>query len=196
MAALSEAERAQVKAAHDKAIQQDPSLDQKMKAAQQAMEQARKSLHDAMIKLDPSVEPILGKMMPPKWGGKREGGPATPSSSAVPGLPAATNSPTNPAGWGHHEPPGIAKLSEDERQQLKVLHEKVKDDPAVMAARQAKDSATSPAAREAAEEALHQTMHDAMIKADPTVEAILLKLKPAGGGALPSSSPSATPMAQ
>ncbi len=84
MAKLSDEERAQVKAAHDKAIQHDPSLDEKMVTAHRAMmeamkaahlameeamkpahlatEEAEKSMHDAMIAADPSVEPILSKM--------------------------------------------------------------------------------------------------------------------------------------
>lgn len=196
MANLSEDERAQVKAAHDKAIQQNPALDQKMKAAQQAMEEARKSMHEAMIAVDPTVEPILAKMMPPKWGGKHEGGPGNANGQVRGVAPGSTNS----NGWqqaGHHEPPGMANLSETERQQLKSLHEQVKTDPSVIAARQAKQGATTPEARNAAEEALHQAMHDAMIKADPSVEAILSKLHPSGGnGGQPSASPSAIPMAQ
>jgi len=64
MGGLSPAEKAQVKAAHDKAIQQDPSLEQKMKDARQAMESARKEMHAAMIKADPAIAPILEKMHP------------------------------------------------------------------------------------------------------------------------------------
>lgn len=196
MANSSDAERAQVKAAHDKAIQQNPALDQKMKAAQQAMEEARKSMHDAMIAIDPTVEPILAKMMPPKWGGKHEGGSGNANGQVAGVAPGSTNS----NGWkqaGHHEPPGMANLSETERQQLKSLHEQVKNDPSVVAARQAKQGATTPEARNAAEEALHQAIHDAMIKADPSAEAILSKLDPPGGnGGQSSSSPSSTPMVQ
>lgn len=196
MANLSEAERAQVKAAHDKAIQQNPALDQKMKAAHQAMEEARKSMHEAMIAVDPTVESILAKMMPPKWGGKHDVGPGNANGQVRGVAPGSTNS----SGWqqaGHHEPPGMANLSETERQQLKSLHEQVKTDPSVIAARQAKQGATTPEARNAAEEALHQAMHDAMIKADPSVEAILSKLHPAGGNVgQPAASPSAIPMAQ
>ena len=203
MAVLSEAERAQVKAAHDRAIQQDPSLDQKMKAAQHAMEEARKSMHDAMIQADPTIEPILAKMMPPKWGGRHDGGPAGSKNPNPGACPSSTASPitppTNAVGWqqsGHHEPPGMAKLSETERQQLKSLHEQVKNDPAVVAAKQAKQNATTAEARDAAEEALHQAMHDAMIKADPSVEPILSKLHPSPPGQQPSPSASASPMVQ
>ena len=153
-------------------------------------------MHDAMIAIDPTVEPILAKMMPPKWGGKHEGGPGNANGQVGGVAPSSTNS----NGWqqaAHHEPPGMANLSETERQQLKSLHEQVKNDPSVVAARQAKQGATTPEARNAAEEALHQAIHDAMIKADPSAEAILSKLYPPGGnGGQSSSSPSSTPMVQ
>jgi Spy/CpxP family protein refolding chaperone len=200
MANLSNTDRAKVKAAHDKAIKQDPELDQKMKAAHQTMEEAKKSMHDAMIAVDPSVEPILAKMMPPKWAGKHEsgqGGPNSQRGAAAPSLSTNTNA------WQHlgrHEPAGMANLTESERQQLKSLHEQVKNDPAVIAAKQAKRSATNPEARHAAEESMHQVINDAIIKADPSVEAILEKLHPSGGtggggAGQPSASPSAMPMA-
>ena len=201
MVNLSDTERAQVKAAHDKAIQQDPALDQKMKAAHQAMEEAKKAMHDAMIAVDPTVEPILAKMMPPKRAGKHESGQGGPSSQSGVASPSSS---TNANGWQHlgrHEPAGMANLTESERQQLKSLHEQVKNDPAVIAAKQAKRSATNPEARHAAEESMHQVINDAIIKADPSVEAILEKLHPSGGtggggAGQPSASPSAMPMDQ
>jgi len=204
IANLSDTERAQVKAAHDKAIQQDPALDQKMKAAHQAMEEAKKSMHDAMIAVDPSVEPILAKMMPPKWAGKHGDSQGSPGGRSGVASPSAISASTNANAWqhlGHHEPAGMAKLTESERQQLKSHHEQVKNDPAVIAAKEAKQSATTPEARHAAEKSMHQAMHDAMIKADPSVGLILEKLRPTGGtggeGAVqPSASPSAMPMGQ
>ena len=127
MAALSESERQQVKAAHDKAIQQDPSLEQKMKAARQAMDRARKEMHEAMIKADPAVEPILEKMMPPKWGENH----APPGKSPV-------GQGTNPAAgpWQHEarRGKGMVNLSESERQRVMALHQQVQSDLSVMAA--------------------------------------------------------------
>lgn len=204
MTNLSDTERAQVKAAHDKAIQQNPVLDQKIKAAHQAMEEAKKSMHDAMIAVDPSVEPILAKMMPPKWADKHESGQSGPSSQGGGASPSTISASTNANVWqqaGRHEPAGMANLTESERQQLKSLHEQVKNDPSVIAAKEAKQSATTPEARHAAEETMHQAMHDAMIKADPSVGTILEKLHPTGGtggggAGQPPASPSAMPMAQ
>lgn len=202
MANLSEVERAQVKAAHDKAIQQNPILDQKMKSAHQAMEDAKKSMHDAMVAVDPSVEPILSKMMPPKWSGKHEGAAGNRGGQNGIVSPAATSSGTNASAWQqpvHREPAGMARLTEGERQQLKSIHERSKNDPAVLATKEAKRNATTPEARNAAEEALHQAMNAAMIKADPSIEPILAKLHAEGntGGAGQSTpSPSVAPMVQ
>ena len=205
MANLSEAERAQVKAAHDKAIQQNPALDQKMKSAHQAMEDAKKSMHDAMVAVDPTVEPILVKMMPPKWAGKHDGNPANQvSQSGAPSsvIATGTNASVSNA-WqqtAHHEPAGMARLTEGERQQLKSLHEQAKNDPAVLAAKEAKRNATTAEARHAAEESLHQAMSAAMIKADPSIKPILAKIHPGANGegsaGQSSPSPSVAPMVQ
>jgi hypothetical protein len=172
MANLSEEDRQKVKAAHDAAIQNDPSLDQGMKDAYQAMEKARKAMHDAMIAVDPSVEAILAKMAHPKQGGWNKG-------EKNPGKGPEEN---GPKPWKHDGPgPAMANLTESEREQLKVAHEKVKNDPAVVAAREAKKNADTPEARRAAEEALHKASREAMIKEDPSLAPILEKLRPIGG---------------
>jgi hypothetical protein len=167
MAILSKQEREQVKAAHDKAIAQDPSLKQRMDEARKVMDEARKAMNEAMVKADPAVESILTKIKPPvmggKWDGKKGGRPE-------PGE-------RREGGPGKH--PGMASLSESEREQLKGLRERVKGDPAVIAARDAKKNASTPEARRSADEALHKAMHDAMIKADSTIGPILEKLRPA-----------------
>lgn len=200
MANLSEAERAQMKAAHDKAIQQNPELDQKIKAAHQAMEEARKSMHDAMVAVDPSIEPILAKMMPPKWGGKHGGGPRSPGGQGRGASSIASRAATDANAsqqQGPRKPAGMAALTESERQKLKSLHDQVKNDPTVIAAKQANQGAKNPEGRHAAEEALHQAIYAAMIKADPSIEPILSKLHPEGIGdaGQPPASPSSAPMA-
>jgi len=182
MAQLSESERAQLKAAHDAAIQKDPSLEQGMEAARQAMEKARKAMNDAMIAVDPSVGPILAKIAPPKRGGG-------PGAGLPPGDQAVQGSATNAVRpWKHDGPgpKGMANLNESERQQLKALHEQVKNDPSVIAAREARKAATTPEARKEAEQAMHQAVRNAIIAIDPSVAPILEKLKPGGAGAPPS----------
>lgn len=182
MAQLSEPERAQLKAAHDAAIQKDPSLEQGMEAARQAMEKARKAMNDAMIAVDPSVGPILAKIAPPKRGGG-------PGAGRPPGDQAVQGSATNAVRpWKHDGPgpKGMANLNESERQQLKALHEQVKNDPSVIAAREARKAAATPEARKEAEQAMHQAVRNAIIAIDPSVAPILEKLKPAGAGTPPS----------
>jgi hypothetical protein len=185
MANLSPAEMAQLKAAHDKAITQDPTLNQKMKAAHDAMESARQAMHDAMIKVDPSVEPILEKMAPKKWEhGLRPGAQGGTNASCTSCTNALSTNSGSMMPWGKREghgmPPGFASLTPDEQAQLKAAHEKVKNDPAVVAAKAAEKSATTPQDRRAAREALHKAVHDAMLKADPTIEPLLEKLHPQG----------------
>lgn len=167
MANLTEQERSQLKVAHDKAIQQNPVLEQAMKDAHQAMEKARKNLHDAMISVDPSVAPILTKIEPPKWdrpfhGESRKGGDGIRE-------------------WKQHGPsPGLANLSDQERTQLKAAHDRIKGDPSVVAARDAMKSASTPEARRAASHTLRQTVDAALLKADPSLGPVLDKLHQAG----------------
>ena len=178
MAQLSESERAQLKAAHDAAIQKDPSLEQGMEAARQAMEKARTAMNDAMTAVDPSVEPILAKIAPPKRG--RGPGPGRPPGDQE-GQGSASNA-VRP--WKHDGPgpKGMANLTDVERQQLKALHEQVKNDPLVIAAREARKAATTPDARKEAEQAMHQAVRNAMIAIDPSIAPIMEKLHPDGVG--------------
>lgn len=192
MVNLTEQERSQLKAVHDKAIQQNPALEQAMKDAHQAMEKARKNLHDAMISVDPSVASLLAKIEPPKWdrpfhGEGRKGGEGKRE-------------------WKQHgPPPGLANLNDQERTQLKAAHDRIKDDPSVVAARDAMKSASTPEARRAASDTLRQTVDAALLKADPSLGPVLDKLHQAGpapalpppAGAAPSvPTASATPSAQ
>ena len=178
MAKLTPAEMAQLKAAHDKAIAQDPSLEQNMKDAFESMEKARAAMHDALLKADPTIGTILDKITPPKWGHepRHPEGPAQTNSSA-------TNSATIPdrKQERHGLPPGFANLTDAEKAQLKAAHEATKNDPAVEAAKQAMKSSTSPQDRQAAMETLHKAMHDALLKADPTIGPLLEKIRPPKG---------------
>jgi hypothetical protein len=162
MGNLSDTEKAQVKAAHDKAIQQDSSLEQRMREARQALDAAKKAMHDAMVRADPTVEPILAKMTPP---------PKPPAAnSQKPGSVSL------PAFSPHPSVPGLVNLTDDERTRIQSLHEQVKNDPSLNAARELLRTASSPAERSAAEQSLHKARRDAMIKADPSAEALLSKL--------------------
>jgi len=179
MANLSEQERAQLKAAHDKATQQNPALEEAMKSAHQGMEKARKEMHDAMIAIDPAVASILAKIEPPKWGGQGKGQLGGPGKGG-----------DGYGGQRHAPPPGMANLTEQERMQLKAAHEQIKSDPTVVAAHQALKSATTPEARHAAHETLRQAADAALLKVYSTLGPILEKLHQAGPTSASSSASS------
>lgn len=172
MAGLTKEEREQVRAAHDKAVEQDPTLEQKMEAAHKAM-------YDAMIAVDPAVAPILDKMKPRKWGRNQGGGPDQKGKRIR----------DERGGEPRHGPPGIANLTEGEREQLKALHEQVKANPTVSAAHEELKRAATPQARRSAEEALKKASHDAMVKLDPTIEPILEKLRAGSVKPAPDTTP-------
>lgn len=81
-----------------------------------------------------------------------------------------------------HDGPKWGNLNDAERDQLKAARAKAKEDPAVQAADKKKDAAATPADRKAASDEYRQAMRAAMVKADPSVEPVLKKLKapPAG----------------
>jgi hypothetical protein len=195
MATLSMAERAQLKAAHDKAIQQNPALEQQLKAARQAMDDARKAIHDAMIQVDPSVGPILDKIAPPKPNGQGVPPmiPPPPHGSQTNGVMTNSMGMVPPNQEGRGLPPGFASLSPGEQQKLEALHGQVRNDPGVVAARTALQQAATPQDRHAAFDALRKAIHDAMIKADPSIEPVLAKLQPGGGAPPPPNGPPQPP---
>jgi hypothetical protein len=190
MGNLSDAEKAQVKAAHDKAIQQDPLLEQRMKEARQALDSAKKAMHDAMVRADPSVEPILAKMTPPPK--TPAANPAAPGSSPWP-APSPGQSHGKASLPPHSSVPGLVNLTEEERARIQSLHEQVKNDPSLNAARELLRTASTPGERSSAEQALHKARREAMIKADPAAEALLTKL---GAGTASSclTTPGGSPM--
>jgi hypothetical protein len=179
MANLSEQERSQLKAAHDKATQQNPALEEAIKSARQGMQKARKEMHDAMIAIDPSVAPILAKIEPPKWGGQGKGQHKGPGKGG-----------DGYGGQRHAPPPGMANLTEQERTQLKAAHEQIKGDPSVGVAREAMKTATTPEARHAAHEALRQAADAALLKVDQSLGPILEKLHQAAPASASSSASS------
>jgi len=235
MAKLTEAEKQQLKGAHDKAIAADPALEEKMEEVHRALDEARKAMHTAMIQADPSVEAILAKIPPPKWGRgigqkqrkrdqsstavqpppqalpqvmpqeqisstnviaapspgngsrKKNKGKDAPVTAITPSPVGVTATPIAKKLFGN-SPSGMANLSNEERAQLKALHEKVMDDPAVLAAQENIKKATSPEARRTASEALHAIIQEAMIKEDPEIQTALGKIHPK-----PTPVPSATP---
>lgn len=100
---------------------------------------------------------------------------------ADPGLAEAMKAQMGGKDGKRGEPPGLANLSEGDRQKLMAAREKAKDDPAVVAAEAKKKAAQTPEEQHAAKEAFHQAMKAALLKADPTLGPILDHLKPPQG---------------
>ena len=61
-AILTPAEHQELVAARKSAFSQDPSLEQNLKAAEEAMKSAHEAVKAAMVKADPNVEAILQKL--------------------------------------------------------------------------------------------------------------------------------------
>jgi len=145
--------RERIDAAREKAMQ-DPAVQELKKKADSSVDEFRKAMRAAMMKADPELAEIMKAQMEKDRGGKD---------------------------GKRGEPPGLANLSEGDRQKLKTAHEKAMSDPAVVAAEAKKAEAKTPEERHAAMEAFHQAMKAALLKADPTLGPILDQIKPPKG---------------
>ena len=92
-----------------------------------------------------------------------------PSAAATPSVSTPAQGTAPDAGTGTHKDKAekkaaLAALTPDERKEFKTAHDKAKSDPAV----QSVDKSDK--------KAYHKAMREAMIKADPNVEAILAKM--------------------
>ena len=130
---------------------QDPTVQELKKKADTANEEFRKAMREAIQKADPGLADIIKERMKDRKDGKPGG------------------------------PPGLANLSEGDRQKLKAAHEKAKGDPAVVAAETLKQNAKTPEERQAAMEQFHKAMKAALLNADPTLAPILDQMKPPQG---------------
>jgi len=109
------------------------------------------TIRDAMIKADPSLSATFQKMQQARQQARG----------------AQNQKFQNRVGF----------LSEDERATLVKSRQAVQNDPAVSAARQLRDSATTPEAHQQAERAYQQAVQGAMIKNDARVGPILDKIR-------------------
>jgi hypothetical protein len=139
--------RARFEAAREKAMQ-DPTIQELKKNAEAANEALRKAVREAILKADPGLADIIKERMKDRM---KDGKPG--------------------------EPPGFANLSEGDRQKLMAAREIAKNDPAVKAAENLKDTAKTPEERHAAMEQFHKAMKAALLQADPTLGPILDQLK-------------------
>ena len=140
--------RARFEAAREKAMQ-DPGIQELKKTADTASDAFRKAMREAIIKADPGLAEIIKDRVKDKM---KDGKPG--------------------------EPPGLANLSEGDRQKLMAAREKAKSDPAVVAAEALKQSAKTPEERHAAMEQFHKAMKAALLNADPSLGPILDQMKP------------------
>lgn len=129
-------------------VMQDPKIQELRKKADAASEEFRNAMREAMIKADPELAEAIKENA--RRGGKR----------------------------GDDRGPGLANLSEGDRQKLMAARETAKADPAVVAAEQKKEAARTPEERRAAGEEFHKAMRDALLKADPTLGPVLETIKP------------------
>jgi Spy/CpxP family protein refolding chaperone len=93
LAGLTDAEKAELKKAHDAAIAADPTLATEEKEADASDDREKKhafreKLDAAMIKADPAVEPIIAKIK--KHHPKPPGGPEGEQPASTPAAPSGT----------------------------------------------------------------------------------------------------------
>ena len=195
---LTRAERKQVKAAHDAALQKDPVLTQKLDELKRQREEVLKALRAAMIQADPSVEPLLNKMLQHKKGEEADKSMnAQHKGSSFHHSPVPSESQKKPISGGGkkspHDPrPSIASLTPDERSHLAATRDKVKDDPKVASARDGVKHSVNPQDHQSAVDVLRKTLNEAMIKVDPSIQPILEKVSSgevSKGSSLSTSSP-------
>jgi len=143
--------RKRFEAAREKALQ-DPKLQELRQAADRAKRDFLKAMRDKMLEIDPGLADIVKKRAGERksWKGWREEG--TPS--------------------------GFGNLSEDQLEKLMSAREKAKSDLAVQAAEKKKREANTLEERNAASEDYRKAMREAMVKADPSIAALLEKMTP------------------
>jgi len=132
----------------------------------------------------PVVVPLLALLLlgviPPKAQGAQD---SIPQGSQPPAA-----SPASPCQQGKgHDKKWLSVLNDQERAQIKAAMKQVKNNPRLVAARQAIKDAQTKEVKTAAHETLRQTRRDLMLKADPSLGPVLDKIK-ASKSAKPSVS--------
>jgi hypothetical protein len=88
--------------------------------------------------------------------------------------------------WHHNKEKALANLSDAERQQLKAAMGKIKNDPQLVAAREAVKESQTKEARLLAHQSLQKVRHDLLLKADPSIQSVLDKMKQGVSGEAPA----------
>lgn len=141
--------RERFKEAREKALQ-DPKIQELRAASDKANRDFFEAMRLKMQEIDPGLAEIIKKNVDQEKRG--------------------------PEGRGGGKQKGMQNLTDAEREQLMAARDKAKDAPAVKAARDKREAATTPADRQAAGEELHKAMNDAILKTDPALAPVLKKL--------------------
>ena len=121
--------------------------------------------------------PLLSLTLLPLTGLLAQADPSTNSSAPSANQPSgsAPNQPPpppeeGPGGWHHHDGMGFGSLTPAERQQLFADMKQIKDNPQLATAREAVKQAM---------QTLDQTRETLLLQADPSIQAVLTKIKQA-----------------
>ena len=138
-------------AAREKALQ-DPKLQELRQAAEKAKGDFLRAMREKMLEIDPGLADIVKRRAGEhkSWRGWKEEGTSS----------------------------GFGNLSEDELEKFISARQKAKSDLAVQAAEKKKREANTLEERNAASENYRKAMREAMVKADPSIAALLERLAP------------------
>ncbi len=169
--------RQRFEAARAKAMQ-DPKIKELKESADKSAMDLFKAMREKMLEIDPGLAEEIKKM-------RGDGGPGGGKGNRPEGG--------RPEGGGPNSP-GLASLTDAEREKLMAAREKAKADPTVEAADKKKDAATTPEDRKSASEEYRKAMHDAILKVDPSLAPVLDKLAAAKPTPPPAPAASSAPI--
>jgi hypothetical protein len=107
--------------------------------------------------------------------------PSTPPVATAVVKPQASGGKEGKGGKEKRGNKGMESLTEAERQQLDAAMKKIADDPEWVAAKQSAKDAQTPEAKKETRKSMGKLRHDLLLKADPTLQPILEKMRPPGG---------------
>ena len=171
--------RQRFQAARTKALE-DPAIQKLQEEAKGANDEFFHAMREKMSQIDPGLAEIVKKKHAMKGGQRTKGRGGKKSEPSEKKNRAGARS-----GGPDSKRNGLAALDETERKALQTAREKAQSDPAVQSALEKKQAAKTPQDREASGKEYRKAMHDAMIKADPSIEALLKKLAPQPGAQSP-----------
>jgi hypothetical protein len=102
---------------------------------------------------------------------------ALAQSTQVVNTPTSVSTDSSSKGKHHHEHQKWANLTKPERKELKSALREIKQNPELVAAKQAVKDAQTKEEKKADKATLKQLKHDLLSKEDPSLESILAKIK-------------------